>query len=478
MAGIPEDPVAEQHDLKRALGPVHLIALGIGAIIGAGIFVLTGHAAASYAGPGVVISFAIAGTGCLFAGLCYAEYAAMIPVAGSAYTYTYATMGRLLAWIIGWNLVLEYLAAGSTVAVGWSGYFSDLMAKQLGMPIPTQFDGAPFKLEGFHHLVATGAYFNLPAVALVALVTFVLIVGVNMSANFNNLMVAIKLTIVLVVIFVCFSYVVPANHVPFVPQNTGTFGQFGWTGVFRATGVIFFAYIGFDAVSVAAQEAKNPQRDVPIGILGSLLICTVLYMLMSWVLTGIAPYTTLNVAHPVSQAVEALPATAWLAPFVNVGAVVGLASVVLVLLLGQSRIFYAMAKDGMIPQLFAEIHPRFKTPWRGSLITGAFCALGAGVLPLDILGELVSIGTLLAFVIVCVGVMILRVRRPNVKRPFRAPLIWIVGPLGIFMCLFMMAFLPIDTWIRLGVWTVIGLLIYLAYSIRHTKPPRWKLEDA
>jgi APA family basic amino acid/polyamine antiporter len=478
MAGIPEDPVAEVHDLKRALGPVHLIALGIGAIIGAGIFVLTGHAAASYAGSGVVISFAIAGLGCLFAGLCYAEYAAMIPVAGSAYTYTYATLGRLLAWVIGWNLVLEYLAAGSTVAVGWSSYFTDLMAKQFHAPIPAVLAAAPMRLEGFHHVVTTGAYFNLPAVALVALVTFVLIVGVNMSANFNNAMVAIKLCIVLVVIGVGFSHITPANHVPFIPPNTGTFGQFGWTGVFRATGVIFFAYIGFDAVSVAAQEARNPQRDVPIGILGSLVLCTVLYMLMSWVVTGIASYTTLNVGHPVSQAVEAIPATAWLAPFVNAGAVVGLASVVLVLLLGQSRIFYAMAKDGMIPPLFAEIHPRFKTPWRGTLITGFFCALLAGLLPLDILGELVSIGTLAAFVIVCVGIMVLRVQRPRVLRPFRTPLVWLVAPAGIAMCLFMMAFLPIDTWIRLGVWTVIGLAIYFSYSTRHAQPPRWKLVDA
>ena len=299
MAGIPENPnPAVDNDLKQTLGPIHLIALGIGAIIGAGIFVLTGHAAASYAGSGVVISFAIAGTGCLFAGLCYAEYAAMIPVAGSAYTYTFATMGRFLAWIIGWNLVLEYLAAGSTVAVGWSGYFSDFMSSQLHTPIPLAFAGAPFKLEGFHHFVATGAYFNLPAVLLVALVTFVLIVGVNMSATFNSIMVAIKLCIVIAVIFVGFSHVNPANHVPFIPANTGTFGQFGWTGIFRATGVIFFAYIGFDAVSVAAQEARNPQRDVPFGILGSLAICTVLYMLMSWVLTGLAPYATLNVAHP------------------------------------------------------------------------------------------------------------------------------------------------------------------------------------
>jgi APA family basic amino acid/polyamine antiporter len=495
MVEIPENPTpAIDNELKRALGPLHLIALGIGAIIGAGIFVLTGHAAAGYAGSGVVISFAIAGTGCLFAGLCYAEYAAMIPVAGSAYTYTYATMGRFLAWIIGWNLVLEYLAAGSTVAVGWSSYFSDFMAKQLHMPIAAAFSTAPVCVVGnplpcpqldashafLHEFFLNGAYFNLPAVLLVALVTFVLIVGVNMSANFNNLMVTIKLCIVLLVIFVCFSHIVPANHVPLIPANTGTFGHFGWTGVFRATGVIFFAYIGFDAVSVAAQEARNPQRDVPLGILGSLLICTVLYMLMSWVLTGIAPYQSLNVAHPVSQAVEALTGpggTAWLAPYVNLGAIVGLASVVLVLLLGQSRIFYAMAKDGMIPPIFAEVHPRFKTPWRGSLITGVFCAALAGVLPIDILGELVSIGTLAAFVIVCAGIMVLRVQRPNVKRPFRTPLVWFVGPAGIAMCLFMMVFLPEDTWIRLGVWTVIGLIIYLAYSIRHAQPPRWKLVD-
>ena len=377
--------------------------------------------------------------------------------------------------------MLEYLAAGSTVAVGWSGYFADFMAKQLHSPIPEAFAGAPFKLEGFHHFVATGAYFNLPAVLLVALVTFVLIVGVNMSANFNNAMVAIKLSIVIVVIFVGFSHINPANHVPFIPANTGTFGQFGWTGVFRATGVIFFAYIGFDAISVAAQEARNPQRDIPFGILGSLLICTVLYMLMSWVVTGIASYTTLNVAHPVSQAVEAIPSTAWLAPYVNLGAIVGLASVVLVLLLGQSRIFYAMAKDGMIPPLFAEIHPRFRTPWRGSLVTGTFCALLAGVLPLDILGELVSIGTLAAFVIVCAGVMVLRVRRPKVLRPFRTPIVWFVAPMGIAMCLFTRDGVPAARHDWNSVWAcgqMIGFVIYSAYSIRHAQPPRWKLEDA
>jgi len=480
MADVTEDPLAEQrevHDLNPTLGQIHLIALGIGAIIGAGIFVITGHAAASYAGPGVVISFAIAGLGCLFAGLCYAEYASMIPVAGSAYTYTYATMGRFMAWFIGWNLVLEYLAAGSTVAVGWSGYFNDFMAKQLHIAIPPQFTSAPFAVHGFHDFVLTGAYFNLPAMALIAAVTTVLIVGVHLSANFNNLMVAIKLCIVVLVIAAGLPYVVHANQTPFIPPNTGTFGQFGWTGVFRATGVIFFAYIGFDAVSVAAQEAKNPKRDVPIGILGSLVICTVLYMLMSYVLTGLASYKTLNVTHPVSMAVESIPATAWLAPIVNVGAIVGLASVVLVLLLGQSRIFYAMSKDGMIPPLFGEIHPKFKTPWRGSIITGIFCALLAGLLPLDILGELVSIGTLLAFVIVCAGVMVLRITKPNAKRPFRTPLVWIFAPLGIGMCAFMMLFLPFDTWLRLLVWTIIGTLIYIGYSVRHAKTPRWHIEE-
>lgn len=463
-------------DLKRALGPVHLISLGIGCIIGAGIFVLTGHAAADYAGPGVVISFAIAGLGCLFAGLCYSEYASMIPVAGSAYTYTYATLGRFLAWIIGWNLVLEYLAAASTVAVGWSGYLNNFLTG-IGLPIPHAFANAPIAGHGLADIALTGAIINLPAVLLIGLITWVLIVGVKTSANFNNAMVVIKLTIVVVVIVACFAYVVPDNLTPFIPPNTGEVGHFGWTGVFRATGVIFFSYIGFDAVSVAAQEARNPQRDIPLGMLGSLLICTVLYMLMSYVLTGIAPYQTLNVPHPVSEAVEALPGTVWLAPFVNIAAIVGLSSVVLVLLLAQSRVFYAMAKDGMIPPVFSKIHPRFRTPFKGNIATGIFAALLAGALPIDILGELVSIGTLAAFAIVCVGVMVLRVRAPHARRPFRTPLVWITAPLGIFMCLFMMVFLPGDTWLRLAAWTVIGLGIYFLYSIRHARPPRYHISN-
>jgi APA family basic amino acid/polyamine antiporter len=473
-AEIPENP-DDEGDLKRALGPWHLISLGIGCIIGAGIFVLTGHAAAGYAGPGVVISFAIAGLGCLFAGLCYSEYASMIPVAGSAYTYTYATLGRFLAWIIGWNLVLEYLAAASTVAVGWSGYFNNFLTS-IGLPVPHALAGAPVALTGFHTVTATGSLFNLPAVALIGLITWVLIVGVKTSANFNNAMVVIKLSIVLVVIFACFSYIVPANHTPFIPPNQGEIGHFGWTGVFRATGVIFFAYIGFDAVSVAAQEAKNPQRDIPLGMLGSLLICTALYMLMSYVLTGIAPYSTLNVPHPVAAAVEALPATRWLAPFVNVGAIVGLASVVLVLLLAQSRVFYAMSKDGLIPPAFSNVHQQFRTPYKGNIVTGMFAALLAGLLPLDILGELVSIGTLAAFTIVCIGVMVLRVRAPNARRPFRTPVVWFTAPAGVFMCVFMMAFLPVDTWLRLAAWTVIGLAIYFLYSAKHAHPPRYSIQ--
>jgi APA family basic amino acid/polyamine antiporter len=485
MAGVSEQqPV----DLKPTLGPFHLIALGIGGIIGAGIFVITGHAAAIYAGPGVIISFAIAGFGCAFTGLCYAEFASMIPVAGSAYTYTYATMGRFMAWFIGWNLVLEYLAASSTVAVGWSGYFNDFMT-YLGVHIPAAFAQAPIALEGVQqHLVITGAYFNLPAVALICLVTAVLIIGVNMSANFNNAMVLIKTTIVIIVIAVGLPHVIsalhiPAQHdpsVPIIPANTtGVFGQFGWSGVLRATGLIFFAYIGFDAVSVASQEAKNPRRDVPFGILGSLAICTVLYILMAYVLTGIADYRTLNVPHPVSMALEQSASLKWLAPFVSVGAIVGLASVVLVFLLGQSRIFYAMAKDGLFFKVFGEVHPRFKTPWKGQLITGAFAVLLAGALPIDILNPLVSIGTLLAFVVVCIGTMILRVKRPKAIRPFRTPYLWIVAPIGIFMCVLMMAFLPKETWERLVVWTAIGVVIYFAYGIRQVAgAQRWHITDA
>jgi len=465
----------EAHELHRALGPWQLIALGIGAIIGAGIFVITGHAAAAYAGPGVVISFIVAGLGCLFAGLCYAEFASMIPVAGSAYTYTYATLGRFLAWFIGWNLVLEYLAAASTVAVGWSGYFVELLG-QLGIRIPSSLASAPLAMTSLTDISFTGAVINLPAMAVIAIASTLLVIGIRASAQFNSVMVAIKLVIVVLVIAFGLPLIRSENLTPFVPPNTGNWGEFGWSGVFRATGVIFFAYIGFDAVSVAAQEARNPQRDMPIGILGSLIICTFLYILMSLTMTGLAPYKSLNVPHPVFVAIEnAGPQLAWLGFLVNVGAVVGLASVVLVLLLGQSRIFYAMSRDGLFFQAFSDVHPTFRTPWIGTIVTGIFAAVLAGVVPLSILGELVSIGTLLAFAIVCVATMVLRVTAPNVHRPFKVRLVWLVAPLGIVMCVFMMVFLPLDTWLRLVVWTIIGLGIYALYGSRNAKPPEWVL---
>src|ERR1051326_94345 len=411
----------EAHELHRTLGPWQLISLGIGAIIGAGIFVITGHAAAAYAGPGVVISFIVAGLGCLFAGLCYAEFASMIPVAGSAYTYTYATMGKFLAWIIGWNLVLEYLAAASTVAVGWSGYFVALMG-EAGITIPKALSSAPIAMNSFEDISMTGAFLNLPAMFVVGLASYLLVVGIKASAQFNAVMVAIKLTIVVLVIAFGLPLIKSTNLTPFIPPNTGTWGEFGLTVVFRATGVIFFAYIGFDAVSVAAQEARNPQRDMPIGILGSLIICTILYILMSLTMTGLASYKQLNVPHPVFVADRnSGPQLAWLGVLVNIGAVVGLASVVLVLLLGQSRIFYAMSRDGLIPPVYSRIHPEFRTPWLGTIVTGTIAALLAGIVPLGILGELVSIGTLLAFSIVCVSILVLRKKEPDALRPFRTP---------------------------------------------------------
>jgi APA family basic amino acid/polyamine antiporter len=492
-AGAAEEP----HSLRRALGALNLTTLGIGAIIGAGIFVLTGTAAANYAGPAIVYSFILAGLGCLFAGLCYAEFAAMIPIAGSAYTYGYATLGELVAWIIGWDLILEYMFGAATVAVGWSGYFASFM-NELGFRIPVQFTGAPLSVVGTHTLVASQICYNpqtndvisvaagqvcdlskyataqgiinLPAIVLVALITILLVIGIRESARFNNFIVILKLAIVLLVIGFGFMYVNSDNWHPFVPENTGTFGQFGWSGIVRGAAVIFFAYIGFDAVSVAAQEAKNPQRDMPIGILGSLAICTVLYILMSLVMTGLTKYTNLNVPHPVFVAIAAAgPALSWLRPIINIGAIAGLASVVLVMLLAQPRIFYTMSRDGLLPPVFSKVHTKFRTPYITTILTGIVCALIAGAFPIALLGELVSIGTLLAFVIVSAGIIILRRTNPEIPRPFRTPLVPIVPILSILICGYMMASLPLDTWIRLLVWLVIGLLIYFLYGISHSR---------
>ena len=458
-----------EHSLKRSLTATNLVLLGIGAIIGAGIFVLTGTAAANYAGPAVVISFVVAGLGCLFAGLCYAEFAAMIPIAGSAYTYGYATLGELIAWIIGWDLILEYLFGAATVAVGWSGYFVAFL-KELGVDLPAAWTTAPLNVEGTHTLVRNaGGIINLPAVILVLLMTCLLVIGIQESARFNNIIVFVKMAIVLLVIGFGFQYVKTANWHPFIPPGTGEFGHYGWTGVVRAAAVVFFAYIGFDAVSTAAQEARNPQRDLPIGMLGSLAICTVLYILMALVMTGMAHYTELNVPHPVFVAIEkAGPALAWLGYFINIGAIAGLASVVLVMLMGQPRIFYSMSRDGLLPPVFGKVHPRFKTPYITTIVTGVVAALVAGFFPIALLGELVSIGTLLAFVIVCGGIIYLRYKEPNRERPFKTPLVPLVPILGIVVCGFMMYFLPADTWIRLIVWMLLGLVIYFVYGRSHS----------
>ncbi|HYJ80872.1 MAG TPA: amino acid permease [Longimicrobiaceae bacterium] len=461
----------DEHSLKRALTATNLVMLGIGAIIGAGIFVLTGTAAAQYAGPAIVLSFVVAGLGCLFAGLCYAEFAAMIPVAGSAYTYGYATLGEFVAWIIGWDLILEYLFGASTVAVGWSGYFTAFM-DELGLHLPTALTSSPFAMQvvdGSQSLVRTGAILNLPAMALILLMTCLLVVGISESARFNNIIVYVKVAIVLLVIIFGFQYVDSANWKPFIPPNTGEFGHYGLSGIVRGAAVVFFAYIGFDAVSTAAQEAKNPQKDMPIGMLGSLAICTVLYILMALVMTGMAHYSELNVPHPVFVAIsKAGPALTWLTYFINIGAIAGLASVVLVMLMGQPRIFYSMARDGLLPAMFGKVHPRFRTPYVPTIITGVVAAVVAGLFPIGILGELVSIGTLLAFVIVCGGIIYLRYAEPNRERPFKTPLVPLVPILGILICGYMMYSLPKDTWVRLAVWMAIGLVIYFAYSRSHS----------
>jgi len=479
--------------LKKTLTGLNLTTLGIGAIIGAGIFVLTGQAAAQYAGPAIVISFIISGIACAFAGLCYAEFSSMIPISGSAYTYSYATLGEFLAWIIGWDLILEYLFAASTVSVGWSGYMVSFL-KDFGIFIPTALTAATGTVLidvpnlGWQQLTSqlsvtlvshgvnvdtlphVTAIINLPAMFIIVVLSLLLIIGIRESANFNNIMVIVKVSVIILFIAIGVAFVKSGNWHPFIPKNTGEWGHFGWSGILRGAGVIFFAYIGFDAVSTAAQEAKNPQRDMPIGILGSLSVSTVLYILVAIVLTGIVSYTTLNVADPVAVGVDAMgKGMFWLRPIVKIAAIAGLSSVILVMLLGQPRIFYSMSKDGLLPPVFSKVHPKFKTPYVSTLLTGFVAMILAGILPISILGELVSIGTLLAFAIVCVSIIVLRKTRPDLNRPFRTPWVPLIPILGALICFIQMAALPIDTWARLIVWMALGFVIYFSYGIRHSK---------
>jgi basic amino acid/polyamine antiporter, APA family len=465
-----------EHSLKRVLGATNLVTLGIGAIIGTGIFVLTGQAAAQYAGPAVVLSMVIAGLASALAGLCYSEFASTVPIAGSAYTYGYATLGEFIAWIIGWDLILEYALGGATVAVGWSGHLVSFLHDFLGITIPASLASAPCTV-----VPAAGcnpdAYINLPAVLIAIAVTVLIVIGIKESANVNSAIVVIKVAVVLIVILGGAAFVNAANWQPFIPPNAGSFGEYGWSGVLRGAGVIFFAYIGFDAVSVAAQEAKNPQKDMPVGILGSLAICTLLYILVSGVMVGLVPYREmLGSPAPMVVAIRAAEEASggsgllrMMTMLVELGAIAGLSSVMVVLMMAQPRIFYSMSRDGLLPPFARKIHPKFRTPHITSIITGVIVALAAGFTPIGALGELVSIGTLFAFVIVSIGVIFLRYRRPDLERPFKTPFVPFIPILSALVSLALMASLPFDTWLRLVIWMAIGLVIYFTYGYKHSE---------
>jgi Amino acid transporters len=483
-------------ELKRSLSYVSLITLGVGAIIGAGLFSLTGIAAAENAGPAVTISFIIAAIGCMFAGLCYAEFASMIPVAGSAYTYSYATMGEFVAWIIGWDLILEYALGAATVSVSWSRYLIEFLIKHDLNFIPHQLLCSPFEtLSLSNGMVINNGIINLPAIFIVTLLSFVLINGTKRSATMNNLLVFLKLSVVFVFIIVGWHYISPANHNPYIVPNAGeealrsgqmgfwsflhsdNFGHYGISGILRGAAVVFFSFVGFDAVSTAAQEAKNPKRDMPIGILGSLVVCTILYVLFSFVMTGLANYKEfINDAKPVATAIAHTPYT-WLQDGITVAILAGYTSVILVMLLGQSRVFYSMSHDGLLPRIFSHVHPKFHTPWKTNLFFMVFVSLFAGFVPVSDLGHMVSIGTLFAFILVCIGIIIMRKKMPDIPRKFKAPFVPTVPILGIIVCLLMMVSLPKESWERLVIWMIIGVSIYFFYSRKHSVIRRNILKD-
>jgi APA family basic amino acid/polyamine antiporter len=467
-----QNDAENNNSLRRHLNAMNLVLLGIGCVIGAGIFVLTGSAAAMYAGPAVAVSFAVSALGCMFAGLCYAEFASMIPLSGSAYTYGYATMGEFIAWIIGWDLILEYLFGAATVAVGWSGYVVSFLA-DFGIIVPTNISQSPFLYSIENGFYSSGAIINFPAMFIVAIVATLLVIGIKESARFNNIIVLIKVVVILLFIGFGISHIDTANWQPFIPERVITpdgVGHFGVWGIITAAAVVFFSFIGFDAVSTASQEAINPKRDMPIGILVSLAVCSVLYIVVSLILTGIVNYKELNVAAPIALAIDKFGTGFWwLSPIIKIGAIAGLSSVVLVLMLAQSRIFYTMSRDGLLWKSFSRVHPKFKTPHITTIITGIAAGLVAGLFPIGLLGELVSIGTLLAFVIVSIGIIVLRAKEPNAPRAFRTPWVPVIPILGALICLGQMVALPRDTWIRLILWMLIGFVIYFTYGRKHSK---------
>ncbi|SDH20359.1 amino acid permease [Chitinophaga filiformis] len=454
--------------LRRNLGGINLIAIGIGVIIGAGLFSLTGIAAANNTGPAVILSFILAAVGCAFSALCYAEMASMVPVAGSAYTYAYATLGELFAWIIGWDLVLEYSVGAATVGISWSKYLITFLDK-FNIHLPAQLVTSPFELVKLADGTQIHGYINLPAVLIIVFITSIIIFGTKGSALFNAIVVALKIGVVLVFIALGWHYINPENYKPFIPQNTGEFGHFGVSGILRGAGVVFFVFIGFDIVATMAQETKNPKKNMPIGILGSLIICTILFVLFGYVMTGLAHYTEFkDNAAPVAVAIAHTPYE-WLFLAVIAAILIGYTSVILVDLLGQSRVFYSMSKDGLLPKVFSTLHPRFATPYKSNIVLCIFISLFAGLVPIHVVGEMTSIGTLLAFVMVCLGVIILRIKQPDIPRAFKTPFVPVVPILGILTCLLMMFSLPLDTWIRLIVWLLIGFAIYFGYGRKHSK---------